>query len=206
MHISAERIAQIEARRDEVQASMTRADLPADAFVRLSKEYAEIEPVARAAHEVRRLRQELAALDYMTGGADADADPLMREMAQEEMQILKSQLPAAERALALQLLPRDSADARPAMLEIRAGTGGDEAALFAGDLFRMYQRYADSVGWKMELMSANPSEAGGYKEVVASVTGTGVFAKLKFESGVHRVQRVPVTESSSPSTGSGMKA
>ena len=125
MHISAERIAQIEARRDEVQASMTRADLPADAFVRLSKEYAEIEPVARAAHEVRRLRQELAALDYMTGGADADADPLMREMAQEEMQILKSQLPAAERALALQLLPRDSADARPAMLEIRAGTGGD---------------------------------------------------------------------------------
>ena len=195
MHISAERIAQIEARRDEVQASMTRADLPADAFVRLSKEYAEIEPVARAAHEVRRLRQELAALDYMTGGADADADPLMREMAQEEMQILKSQLPAAERALALQLLPRDSADARPAMLEIRAGTGGDEAALFAGDLFRMYQRYADSVGWKMELMSANPSEAGGYKEVVASVTGTGVFAKLKFESGVHRVQRVPVTES-----------
>jgi len=100
MHISAERIAQIEARRDEVQASMTRADLPADAFVRLSKEYAEIEPVARAAHEVRRLRQELAALDYMTGGADADADPLMREMAQEEMQILKSQLPAAERALA----------------------------------------------------------------------------------------------------------
>ena len=155
MHISAERIAQIEARRDEVQASMTRADLPADAFVRLSKEYAEIEPVARAAHEVRRLRQELAALDYMTGGADADADPLMREMAQEEMQILKSQLPAAERALALQLLPRDSADARPAMLEIRAGTGGDEAALFAGDLFRMYERYASNHGWKVDAVEAS---------------------------------------------------
>ena len=195
MHISPERIAQIEARRDEVQASMTRADLAPDAFVRLSKEYAEIEPVARAAHEVRRLRQELAALDYMAGGVDADADPLMREMAQEEMQLLKSQLPQAERALALQLLPRDSADARPAMLEIRAGTGGDEAALFAGDLFRMYQRYADTQGWKMEPLTANASEAGGFKEIVASITGTGVFAKLKFESGVHRVQRVPVTES-----------
>ena len=194
MHISPERIAQIEARRDEVQASMTRADLAPDAFVRLSKEYAEIEPVARAAHEVRRLRQELAALDYMAGGVDADADPLMREMAQEEMQLLKSQLPQAERALALQLLPRDSADARPAMLEIRAGTGGDEAALFAGDLFRMYQRYADTQGWKMEQMTANASEAGGFKEIVASITGTGVFAKLKFESGVHRVQRVPTTE------------
>ncbi len=195
MHISVERIAQIEARRDEVQASMTRADLPPEEFVRLSKEYAEIEPVAKAAHEVRRLRQELAALEHMAGGEEAEADPAMREMAQEEMQLIKSQLPGAERTLALQLLPRDSADARPAMLEIRAGTGGDEAALFAGDLFRMYQRYADSQGWKMDLISASPSEIGGFKEVVASITGTGVFAKLKFESGVHRVQRVPVTES-----------
>ncbi len=193
MHISAERIAQIEARRDEVQASMTRADLPADEFVRLSKEYAEIEPVARAAHELRRLRQELSALETMTGGEEAD--PLMRDMAQEEMQLIKAQLPDAERALALQLIPRDSADARPAMLEIRAGTGGDEAALFAGDLFRMYQRYADVQGWRLEPISANASEQGGFKEIVASVTGTGVFAKLKFESGVHRVQRVPATES-----------
>ena len=193
MHISAERIAQIEARRDEVQASMTRADLAPDQFVRLSKEYAEIEPVAAAARELRRLRQELAALEMMTGGEEAD--PAMRDMAQEEMQLLKSQLPAAERALALQLLPRDAADARPAMLEIRAGTGGDEAALFAGDLFRMYQRYADTQGWKMEMLSANASEQGGFKEVVASINGAGVFAKLKFESGVHRVQRVPVTES-----------
>jgi peptide chain release factor 1 len=131
----------------------------------------------------------------MAGGEEPDADPLMREMAQEEIQLLKDKLPEAERALALQLLPRDSADVRPAMLEIRAGTGGDEAALFAGDLFRMYQRYADEQGWKMELISANAAEVGGFKEVVASVNGTGVFAKLKFESGVHRVQRVPVTES-----------
>ncbi|SCW59532.1 bacterial peptide chain release factor 1 (bRF-1) [Sphingobium faniae] len=194
MHISAERIAQIEARRDEVQASMTRADLPPEEFVRLSKEYAEIEPVAKAAHEVRRLRQELAALEQMAGDG-AEADPAMRAMAQEEMQLIRGRLPDAERALALQLLPRDSADARPAMLEIRAGTGGDEAALFAGDLFRMYQRYADAQGWKMEMISANPAEVGGFKEVVASIAGTGVFARLKFESGVHRVQRVPVTES-----------
>jgi peptide chain release factor 1 len=151
--------------------------------------------VARAAHEVRRLRQELQALEYMAGGEGADADAAMREMAQEEMQLIRGQLPQAERALALQLLPKDAADARPAMLEIRAGTGGDEAALFAGDLFRMYQRYADAQGWKMEMISANAAEVGGFKEVVASVTGTGVFAKLKFESGVHRVQRVPVTES-----------
>ncbi len=195
MSISPERIAQIEARRDEVQASMTRADLPPEQFVRLSKEYAELEPVANAAHEVRRLRQELAALEYMAGGDDPEADPLMREMAQEEMRVIRARLPDAERALALQLLPRDAADARPAMLEIRAGTGGDEAALFAGDLFRMYQRYADEQGWKLELISASASEVGGYKEVVASINGAGVFAKLKFESGVHRVQRVPVTES-----------
>jgi peptide chain release factor 1 len=195
MQISPERIAQIEARRDEVQAGMARPDLAPDEFVRLSKEYAELEPVAKAAHEVRRLRQELKALEYMASGEEADADPMMREMAQEEVQALRAQLPEAERQLALQLLPKDAADARAAMLEIRAGTGGDEAALFAGDLFRMYQRYADSQGWKMELISASPSEAGGFKEVIASINGTGVFAKLKFESGVHRVQRVPVTES-----------
>jgi peptide chain release factor 1 len=184
MQISPERIRAIEARHDEVQASMARPDLAAEEFVRLSKEYAELEPVAKAAHEVRRLRQELKSLEYMTG---PEGDPEMREMAEE----LKAQLPEAERALALQLLPRDSADARPAMLEIRAGTGGDEAALFAGDLFRMYSRYAEEQGWKVELISASASDMGGYKEVVASVTGTGVFARLKFESGVHRVQRVP---------------
>jgi len=187
--ISDERIAQIEARRDELQNAMSSADVAPEAFVRLSKDYAEIEPVAAAAREVRRLRAELNALREMT------ADPEMREMAEEEISALERALPEAERALALKLLPRDAADDRPAMLEIRAGTGGDEAALFAGDLFRMYQRYAESRGWWVELISASPSEMGGYKEVVASVTGAGVFARLKFESGVHRVQRVPVTES-----------
>jgi peptide chain release factor 1 len=116
-------------------------------------------------------------------------------MAREEIEEIRVALPEAERSLALALLPRDAADERAAMLEIRAGTGGDEASLFAGDLFRMYQRYAEGQGWRVELISASTSEAGGFKEVVASVEGKGVFAKLKFESGVHRVQRVPVTES-----------
>jgi peptide chain release factor 1 len=187
--ISADRIAQILARRDELQAAMSAGDLAADAFVKLSKEYAEIEPVAVAAAELRGLRDELAAL------AEMRDDPEMRAMAEEEIRTLEARLPDAERALALKLLPRDAADERPAMLEIRAGTGGDEAALFAGDLMRMYQRYADTQGWRVELISASASEVGGYKEVVASVTGQGVFAKMKFESGVHRVQRVPATES-----------
>jgi peptide chain release factor 1 len=187
--ISPGRIAAIEARRDELQNAMSAPNLAADAFVRLSKDYSEIEPVAAAAREVRLLREELEALGAML------EDPEMRDMAAEEAEEIRRKLPEAERALALKLLPRDAADDRPAMLEIRAGTGGDEAALFAGDLFRMYQRYAETQGWRVELISASASDVGGFKEVVASVTGQGVFAKLKFESGVHRVQRVPATES-----------
>ncbi len=189
--IPADRIRQIEARRDELQALMATGDLPGDRFVQVSKEYAEIEPVALAAAEVRRLRQEAESLTYMSQDGDAE----LRAMAIEELHDNERALEAADRALALALLPRDVADERAAMLEIRAGTGGDEAALFAGDLLRMYQRYADRQGWKVELISFSDSDAGGYKEVVASVAGKGVFAKLKFESGVHRVQRVPVTES-----------
>ncbi|GGP00649.1 peptide chain release factor 1 [Stakelama pacifica] len=189
--IPADRIAAIEARRDELQAMMATGDLPSDKFVAVSKEYAEIEPVARAAAEVRRLRDEGKSLTEMTRDSDAE----LREMASAELSDNQDALAGAERALALALLPRDAADERSAMLEIRAGTGGDEAALFAGDLLRMYQRYADSRGWRVELISASASEAGGYKEVIATVSGTGVFAALKFESGVHRVQRVPVTES-----------
>ena len=189
--ISPDRIRQIEARRDELAALMATGDLAGDRFVAVSKEYAELEPVAQAAGEVRRLRQEAESLAYMA--ADND-DAELRAMAEEELRDNKASLDAADRALALALRPRDTADERAAMLEIRAGTGGDEAALFAGDLFRMYQRYADAQGWRVELISASSSEAGGYKEVVSSVTGQGVFAKLKFESGVHRVQRVPATE------------
>jgi len=188
--ISPERIAQIEARRDELSALMATGDLPSDRFVAVSKEYAELEPVARAAGEVRRLRAELGVL----AGMEADDDPEIKTMAREEIEAIRGTLPNAERALSLALLPRDAADERAAMLEIRAGTGGDEAALFAADLFRMYQRYAEGQGWKVELISASSSESGGFKEAIASVEGKGVFAKLKFESGVHRVQRVPATE------------
>jgi peptide chain release factor 1 len=189
--ISAGRIAAIEARREELQQAMSAGEVPTDQFVQLSKDYAEIEPVAAAAKEVRRLRDEAASLEQMTHEADEE----LRQMAVEELVENAAALEAAERALALKLLPRDAADERPAMLEIRAGTGGDEAALFAGDLLRMYQRYAESKGWRFELISASASEIGGYKEAIASVTGQGVFARLKFESGVHRVQRVPATES-----------
>jgi peptide chain release factor 1 len=190
--IPLDRIRQIETRRDELQAQMARSDLPADQFVRLSKDYAELQPVAEAAREVRRLRQERDALAFMV---DEESDPDLRTMAADELASLRAQLDAADRALAVALLPRDAADERSAILEIRAGTGGDEAGLFAGDLFRMYERYAANQGWRVELMSASAAEMGGFKEVVASISGVGVFARLKFESGVHRVQRVPVTES-----------
>ena len=189
--ISPERIRQIEARRDELQAQMATGDLPGDRFVQVSKEYAELEPVADAAREVRRLRQEAESLAFMA----EDADEELRQMAADELRENRVALDAADRRLALALLPRDAADERAAMLEIRAGTGGDEAALFAGDLFRMYQKYAEGRGWRIELISASTSEAGGFKEVVAGVEGKGVFARMKFESGVHRVQRVPATES-----------
>jgi peptide chain release factor 1 len=170
---------------------MSARDLDPQDFVKLSKDYAEIEPVAEAAREVRRLRSELSALEQMS----FEGDPDMRALADEEMAEIREKLPEAERQLALKLLPRDAADERAAMLEIRAGTGGDEAALFAGDLLRMYQRYAEEQGWRVEIISASASEVGGFKEVIASVAGQGVFARLKFESGVHRVQRVPATES-----------
>jgi peptide chain release factor 1 len=190
--IPLDRIRQIEARRDELSAQMARGDLPPDQFVRLSKDYAELQPVAEAAHEVRRLRQEQDALSFMV---EEEGDTELKSMAADELATLREQLEAADRKLALALLPKDVADERSAILEIRAGTGGDEAALFAGDLFRMYERYAATQGWRVEMISASAAEMGGFKEVVASITGAGVFAKLKFESGVHRVQRVPVTES-----------
>jgi peptide chain release factor 1 len=189
--ISLDKIVSIEAKRHDLAAAMAAGDLAPDEFVRLSKEYAQVEPVAAAAREVRRLRAERDSLNEMTRDADAD----MRAMAEEELAEIERKLPLAERALALQLLPKDSADERAAMLEVRAGTGGDEAALFAGDLLRMYQRFAEEQGWKFEMISSSTSDVGGVKEAVASINGSGVFAQLKFESGVHRVQRVPVTES-----------
>jgi peptide chain release factor 1 len=191
LSISSERIALIEAKKHELGEAMSAGNLAPDDFVRLSKDYAAIEPVAAAAREVRRLRAERTSLAAMT----KDADEELRAIATEELAEIEHKLPLAERALAVQLLPKDSADERAAMLEVRAGTGGDEAALFAGDLLRMYQRFAEERGWRFELISASSADVGGYKEAVASITGSGVFARLKFESGVHRVQRVPATES-----------
>jgi peptide chain release factor 1 len=189
MTIPEERLAQISHRFSELEARLASGQLEGDAFVAASRDYAELEPVARAAHEVREMRAEIAELAALT------EDPEMHAIAEEELAVLRKALPEAEHRLAIALLPRDEADARPAMLEIRAGTGGDEAALFAADLFRMYEAYAADQGWKVEVMEMNASDLGGFKEIVAQVSGTGVFAKLKFESGVHRVQRVPVTES-----------
>jgi peptide chain release factor 1 len=190
--ISSERIASIEARKRDLAEAMASGGLAPEEFVRLSKEYAAVEPVAAAAREVRRLRAELEVLNGMLH--DPGAEPELKEMAEVEVEDIRRRLPEAERALAVKLLPRDAADERAAMLEVRAGTGGDEAALFAGDLLRMYHRFSDEQGWRFELISASPSELGGYKEAVASINGRGVFARLKFESGVHRVQRVPATE------------
>ena len=189
MTIPEERLAQISHRFAELEARMASGTLEGEAFVQASRDYAELEPVAKAAREVRDMRMEIAELAAMV------SDPEMGALAEEELGDLRRKLPEAEHALALAMLPRDSADQRPAMLEIRAGTGGDEAALFAADLFRMYEGYAAERGWKVETISVNANDLGGFKEIVANVTGTGVFAKLKFESGVHRVQRVPVTES-----------
>ena len=158
-------------------------------IVRLSKEHAELKPVADAVQGLARARAEMADLEAMT------ADPEMAAMAQDELRTLGERLPELEREVALLLAPRDADENASAVLEVRAGTGGDEAALFAGDLFRMYSRYASTRGWRVELDSATEGDAGGYKEIIATVTGDGVFGRLKFESGVHRVQRVPTTES-----------
>jgi len=188
------RLAQIIQRHDALSSEMANPALDPSRFVALSKDYAELSPAAEAARKLVAARSEVADLEALL--IDPAADPEMRALAEEELYALKESVPAAERALALKLLPRDVADERSAILEIRAGTGGDEAALFAGDLVRMYQRYAEGLGWRVETMSASAAELGGFKEIVMNVSGEGVFARLKFESGVHRVQRVPATEAS----------
>lgn len=192
MLLADQRLAQIVQRHEALSSEMANPALEPSRFVALSKDYAELSPVADAARGVIAMRREIAALEALAGDASADLE--MRALAAEELPALKTRLPEAERALALKLLPRDAADAKPAILEIRAGTGGDEAALFAGDLARMYQRYAELRGWRVETMSASASELGGFKEIVMGVQGEGVFARLKFEAGTHRVQRVPATE------------
>jgi len=183
-----ERLYQITQRFQFLEAAMADGAAGGD-IATLAKEYSDLRPVVEQIAAWRRLVADLDDAKEML------ADPDMKELAEEELPRLKEALPVAEHALQLSLLPRDVADTKPAMLEIRPGTGGDEAALFAGDLLRMYLRYAESQGWKVEIIEQQNSELGGIKEVVAHIKGENVFARMKFESGVHRVQRVPTTES-----------
>jgi len=181
---------QIVTRYAELQAALSGGALDSQKFVAASKEYAELGPLVEAVNAWQKAEQDLKDTEAMA------ADPDMKAMAEEEAEALKKQLPVLEQAVKKMLLPKDAADEKNAILEIRAGTGGDEAALFAADLFRMYQRYAAEHKWKFEIMELSDTGIGGYKEAIATVTGRNVFARLKFESGVHRVQRVPATEGS----------
>ncbi|GGD04298.1 peptide chain release factor 1 [Pyruvatibacter mobilis] len=191
--LSEQKIDQILGRQAEIERKMSENPDP-DAYVALSKEFSDLQPVVAAVRKLRDARTELTDLDTML--ADKGLDDDMREMAEEERAALRDSVPELEHEISILLLPKDMADERNAILEVRAGTGGDEAALFAGNLFRMYQRYAEVHGWKMEIISMSEGDVGGYKEIIAGVRGEGVFARMKFESGVHRVQRVPETETS----------
>jgi peptide chain release factor 1 len=187
-------VAKLEAlheRHEEVQALLGDAGTIADQerFRALSREYAQLSDVSKCFTDWRQVQEDIETAQMMLD------DPEMREMAQEELQDAKARSEEMEQQLQVLLLPKDPDDERNAFVEVRAGTGGDEAALFAGDLFRMYSRYAESRRWRVEIMSANEGEHGGFKEVIAKISGDGVYGRLKFESGGHRVQRVPATES-----------
>jgi peptide chain release factor 1 len=182
-----EKLAQITQRFEFLEAQLNTGAAPAE-IARISKEYTDLKPVAEEIAAYRQSLDDLAEAEAML------ADPEMKGLAEEELPRLKARIPEMEQALRLVLLPKDAADARPAIVEIRPGTGGDEAGLFAADLARMYQRHAERMGWRWEVLEEQVSDLGGLKELVALVSGEGVFARLKYESGVHRVQRVPETE------------
>ncbi len=180
-------------RHEEIEARLN-GQLSADDFVKLSRELSELSPVVEAIRNYRAASAELQDVEAMF--ADSETDSEMRDIADAERRELRDKLDVLERQIRLELLPKDAMDERSVVIEIRAGTGGDEASLFAGVLFRMYERYAAKQGWKVEVVSASEGAVGGFKEIIADITGRGVFAKLKYESGVHRVQRVPETEAS----------
>jgi peptide chain release factor 1 len=187
MHIPDEKLAQVVDRFEQIEARMG-ATTDSDEIVQLGKDYAELKPIAEGVRKLQNVRAEMADLEDMA------SDPEMGAMAKEELQALKDSLPKLEHEVSLLLLPKDKDDQASIVLEIRAGTGGDEAAIFAGDLFAMYQRYAALNGWRVEVETSAEADMGGFKEISASITGSGVYGRMKFESGVHRVQRVPVTE------------
>jgi peptide chain release factor 1 len=180
--------------RHAVIESELATNLTPESYVRLSREFAELEPVITAIKAYRAVNTEIADLDALIADSKIDGD--MRKLAEQEKPALQERREHLEHKIRLALIPKDAMDDRNVIIEIRAGTGGDEAALFAGDLFRMYERYAASQGWKTEILSMSEGSKGGFKEIVAEIRGRGAFAKLKFESGVHRVQRVPDTEAS----------
>lgn len=188
-----EKMRELERRFGEIEARMS-AGPAADVYVKLASEYSELQPVVTTIRQYQKAVAEKADLEAML--ADRQTDREMREIAQMELPEVSGQIEGLEKDIQVLLLPKDAADEKSAIVEIRAGTGGSEAALFAGDLFRMYERFASTNGWRVEVLSASEGEAGGYKEIIATITGKGVFSRLKFESGVHRVQRVPETEAS----------
>jgi peptide chain release factor 1 len=190
-----ENLDRVISRYKELESLMSSSSpsLP-DSFVKMSKEYAELGPLVEAISSLRQAVEEASELAALI--ADSETESEMKLLAEEEFSELRNKIPDLEKRLQVMLLPQDAADSKNAILEVRAGTGGEEAGLFAADLFRMYQRFSEGCNWKFEIMSLSETGVGGYKEAFASVSGSGVFARLKFESGVHRVQRVPSTESS----------
>jgi peptide chain release factor 1 len=189
--IPAEKLDRLVSRWETVQGTLA-SGADQETYVRLSREFAELDPIVATITALRSALREREGLQHLIDDPASEAD--VAALAEEEIGPLDTKIEELERQLRVQLLPKDSADEKSAILEVRAGTGGEEAALFAADLFRMYQRYADPRGWKVAIISASESSTGGYKEIIANITGKGVFARLKFESGVHRVQRVPETE------------
>lgn len=186
-----DRMDQVLKRFELIETQMAAGPEP-DVYVKLASEYSELQEVAGKIRELRQAEAELDDLKSML--ADPATDKEMRELAEADVEGVEGRIETLGEEMQILLLPKDEADDKNAILEIRAGTGGDEAALFAGDLFRMYERYAAEKGWRVEVVSVSEGEAGGYKEIIATVSGRGVFSRLKFESGVHRVQRVPATE------------
>ncbi len=188
-----EKMRELERRFGEIEARMS-AGPAADVYVKLASEYSELQPVVKTIREYEKALAEVADLETLLADKSTDRD--MRDLAEAELPDMSERIGQLEKDMQILLLPKDAADEKSAIVEIRAGTGGSEAALFAGNLFRMYERFASTKGWKVEILSASEGEAGGFKEIIATINGRGVFSKLKFESGVHRVQRVPETEAS----------
>src|SRR6476659_8957457 len=191
--IPADKLDKLVSRWETVQGTLA-SGADQETYVRLSREFAELDPIVATITALRSAVRERADLQHLIDDPASETD--VAALAEEEIGPLDAKIEELEQRLKVQLLPKDAADEKSAILEVRSGTGGEEAALFAGDLFRMYQRYADRMGWKVSILSASESATGGYKEIIANITGKGVFARLKFESGAHRVQRVPETEAS----------